>query len=325
MPRGPAARPPTFIAPMLAMKADPPDPPTGWAYEIKWDGNRCLAFVADDAVRLATRTGGDVTNRYPEVAPLGAALAGRSVVLDGEVVALDEHGAPSFQLLQRRMHRAAGAASDTRGAPVHLVLFDVLWLDGASTMELPWHERRALLEGLQLTGPAWRTPPAARDDPTALLALARERGLEGLVAKRVDSVYEPGRRSPDWVKLPLDQRDDFVVGGWMEGKSGRAGRIGSLLVGQWHGDDLAYAGRVGTGFDGADLDYLAGLLTPLRRDDPPFTTGGPLPRDAVWADPEVVVVVRFRTWTDAGIIRQSAFLGVRDDLGDIRTRRRPRR
>jgi bifunctional non-homologous end joining protein LigD len=267
--------------------------------------------VADGAVRLTTRTGLDVTGRYPEVQGLGPALGDHAAILDGEVVALDDAGAPSFQLLQRRMHRLGG---EVRGAPVHLLLFDVLWLDGAWTVDRPWHERRALLEDLALTGPAWRTPPVHRDDPTALLALARDRGLEGLMAKRVDSPYEPGRRSRDWIKIPLELRDDFVVGGWMEGARGRAGRIGSLLLGRWDGDDLVYVGKVGTGWDFADLEHLAAVLRPLRRDDPPFTGGGPLPRDAVFVEPSLVVAVRFRNWTDAGIIRHSAFLGVRDDV-----------
>jgi bifunctional non-homologous end joining protein LigD len=212
-----------------------------------------------------------------------------------------------------------------RGAPVHLLLFDVLWLDGAWTTDRPWHERRALLEALALHGPAWRTPPVHRDDPTALLALAQERGLEGLMAKRADSTYQPGRRSPDWVKIPLDQRDDFVVGGWMEGARGRAGRIGSLLLGRWDGDDFVYVGKVGTGFDTVDLEDLAAVLGPRRRDDPPFTRGGPLPRDAVFVDPFLVVAVRFRNWTDAGIIRHAAFLGVRDDVPGRPPRRNPRR
>jgi bifunctional non-homologous end joining protein LigD len=218
---------------------------------------------------------------------------------------------PSFQRLQKRLH--VNAAGATVLAPVHLALFDVLWLDGRSTVELPWSDRRELLEGLHLTGGAWRTPPVTLDDPGPLVQLCRERGLEGVMAKRTTSRYLPGRRSPEWVKIPLDQRDELVVGGWMPGQRGRTGRLGSLLVGRYEGDVLRYAGRVGTGFDADDLEHLARLFAPLRRDAPPFGAGD-LPKGAVWVDPEVVVAVKFRTWTDAGIVRHASFLGVRDDV-----------
>ena len=299
---------------MLATAAR--DLPRGdsWAYEMKWDGVRVLATVGDGRVRLASRLGNDVTASYPELAGLADAIVPHAAVLDGEVVVLDEHGHPSFQQLQRRMHVRDGRAATRLAAehPVLYVVFDLPVLDGESLADLPYTERRARLAGLALTGAAWQTPPAG-DDAAAALAASRELGFEGVVAKRLDSRYEAGRRSGAWRKVKHERRQEFVVGGYEEGTGGRSGRIGALLLGCHDADGaLRYAGKVGTGFTERELDRLAALLAPLAVDVSPFADRG-LPRAARFVEPELVAEVRFTQWTDAGRIRHPSYLGLRAD------------
>jgi bifunctional non-homologous end joining protein LigD len=193
------------------------------------------------------------------------------------------------------------------------MIFDLLWLDGSRTTALPYHERRRVLEALDLRSTFWQTPPASRENGKAALATSRELGLEGIVAKRVDSQYEPGRRSPAWRKVKHDLRQELVIGGWSPGKGWRSGRVGALLLGYY--DDagsLRYAGKVGTGFTEEELDRLDALLAPLEQDANPFTGTG-VPRVARFVEPSQVAEVRFAEWTEAGRIRQPAYLGLRDD------------
>jgi bifunctional non-homologous end joining protein LigD len=226
---------------------------------------------------------------------------------------------PDFQLMQRRIH-VDGERDIRRLAtelPVVFVIFDLLWLDGHSTMTLPYTERRRVLQELSLAGPAWQTPPHEVGDGAATRAVVEQFGLEGMVAKRLDSPYEPGRRSRAWMKWKRLLQQEFVVGGWMPGTAGRTGRIGSLLVGYSDagaGGDTAfrYAGRVGTGFSDVELARLEKKLEPLRRDSSPFA-GAKVPKTAVFVEPVVVVEVRFTEWTAGGSIRQPAYLGERDD------------
>jgi bifunctional non-homologous end joining protein LigD len=197
-------------------------------------------------------------------------------------------------------------------SPVVYAIFDLLFLDGHSTMRRPLAERRALLEGLGLDGPAWRVP-ASYPDGEALLDAARSRGLEGVVAKRLDRPYEPGLRTGSWIKVRLHNRQELVVGGWTEGEGNRGGRIGALLVGYYEGDDLHYAGRVGTGFTEATLRELSGELAGLARDTSPFTHGSP-PRGAHLVEPRLVVEVEFTEWTRAGTLRHPSYKGLRRDV-----------
>jgi bifunctional non-homologous end joining protein LigD len=302
--------PPGSIEPMKATPAA--EPPTGsdWAFEIKWDGHRVLAFVSGGRVRLQSRNRLDATGRFPELRGLGPALGSREVILDGEVVAFDESGRPSFSALQERARRRSRVVYE---------VFDLLWLDGRSTMGLPYLERRRLLGELGLAGPAWQVPAHHVGDGPALLAASREQDLEGLVAKRVDSVYEPGRRSPAWRKIKNVRRQEFVVLGWVPGDGGRSGRIGSLLVGYHEGvgGPLRYAGRVGTGFTEAELARLERLLAPLVRAEPPVADPWVLPtevrRSARWVEPEVVCEVAFSEWTHGGVLRAASYKGLRDD------------
>jgi bifunctional non-homologous end joining protein LigD len=310
---------------MLARVAERPPAGDGWAFEVKWDGVRALAFV-DGELRLRSRRREDITGRYPELAGLAAALGGRSAVLDGEIVCLDADGSPSFQRLQRRMGLASEAESRRRVStePVTYIAFDLLHLDGRSLLEEPYRERRTLLTELALDEPHWRTPAHHLGDGEALLAAARERRLEGLIAKRLASTYRPGRRSPDWLKLALRRRQELVIGGWHPGEGTRGGRIGSLAVGYWDATPeeasrlgreqlLVCAGAVGSGLTEGTLDELRGRLEPLARSTSPFAVGSPQ-RETHFCEPELVCTVEFNRWTQEGTLRAPSYKGLREDV-----------
>ena len=225
-----------------------------WAYEMKWDGMRALLAIDGGSMSITTRQGNDATARFPELHPLAESLGSVAAILDGEIVLLDEHGRPSFELLQPRMHvSSASVARRLAGEhPVVIMIFDVLWLDGHSTMGLPYTDRHALLDRLALAGPTWQTPPTTFGGGAAVLQAATELGLEGVVAKRLDSAYLPGRRSDSWRKVKPHLGQELVVGGWLPGAGRLDGRLGSLLVGYYDDDGaLRYAGRVGSGLDEA--------------------------------------------------------------------------
>ena len=306
--------PPNDLKPMLATPsaAAPRDP--GWAFELKWDGIRALGYVYGGRIRLLSRNGNDVTRRYPELRKLGETLGARDVVLDGEIVAFDESSRPSFELLQRRMHVESESTIRrlANEIPVTYVLFDVLWLDGRSTMTRPYNERRALLVELGLNGAWWQTPPNEEGDGAATIEVSQRFGLEGVVAKRIDSRYESGRRSRAWLKVKNHRGQEFVVGGWQPGEKGRTGSIGSLLVGYYDGDVLHYAGKVGSGLSGPVISELEGLFAPRSRDDSPFGAGR-VPKGVRFVEPDLVVDVRFTEWTTAGNIRHPTFRGLRSD------------
>src|SRR5439155_19099597 len=217
-----------------------------WAFEYKWDGVRALAYHDGNSFTLESRNRLNITERYPELRALRESLGRRTVVLDGEIVALDEMDRPSFARLQRRMHVNDHAAIMRlmREVPILYVLFDVLYLDGRSLLDAPYSKRRALLEELTLAGPNWQVTPAHIDRGKAMLEAARENRLEGLVAKRLDSLYEPGRRSPMWLKVKIVQRQEFVIAGWTGESTGLADRIGTMLLGYYDCDGrLHYAGH----------------------------------------------------------------------------------
>jgi bifunctional non-homologous end joining protein LigD len=223
------------VQPMLATAGTLPTGP-GWAYEFKWDGVRTLVDSSTSGLILTSRLGNDVTAAYPELA--GLADVGEDVLLDGEVVSLVE-GRPSFSALQNRMHvrKSVEARRLAAKAPVTYLAFDVLRLYGVDLTGRPFSERRATLERLEVAGPHWTVSPLF-DDGGATLQAATENGLEGVVAKRLSSVYRPGYRTGDWIKVRFSHRQEFVVGGWEHGEGGRAGGIGSLLLGVYQGPDL---------------------------------------------------------------------------------------
>jgi bifunctional non-homologous end joining protein LigD len=312
---------PSSLAPMLATAGELPRADAGWAYEMKWDGMRVLLRIEGGRLQATSRNGNDVTGRFPELRGLGEALGTVEAVLDGEVVALDDDGRPRFERLQPRIHVSVPAKARQLAAknPVVVMLFDVLWLEGHSTLALPYRERRRLLERLQLGGPAWQTPPFHEGNGAAVLQTARELGLEGIVAKRIDSPYRPGQRSDAWRKVKVVNSQEFVVGGWLHGNGRLAGHLGSLLVG-YHDDDgtLQYAGRVGSGIDDAARELLERELGRRHRTTSPFSAIPPRLPDPNWVEPELVVQVVFAEWTSVGSLRAPRYTGTRGDV-DPRT------
>jgi bifunctional non-homologous end joining protein LigD len=310
---------PERLKPMLARAGELPDDSVSggrasrWAYEIKWDGVRALAYSEPGRIRFESRNLNDISSSYPELKALNRALSSHSAILDGEIVAFDEDERPSFGRLQGRMHVASESAARRRAkeVPVAYLAFDLLWLDGHPLLELPYEERRARLTQLGLDGPAWQTPEHIVGNGAAVLQASLERGLEGIVAKRLDSSYELGRRSPCWVKVKNVRREDVVVGGWLPGEGRRRERIGALLVGIEDDGGLRYAGRVGTGFTDAELQRLAGVLR--ERDSSPFQAGAQPPRGAVFVEPERVAEVEFSEWTSDGMLRHPSYKGLREE------------
>jgi bifunctional non-homologous end joining protein LigD len=310
---------PVSVQPMFATPGHPRDSDlASWAIEMKWDGVRALAFCENGRTRLVSRTGKDISRTYPELAGLAHATGRKQVLLDGEIVAFGANGQPDFETLQPRMHVSSAAAAERLAArtPVTFLVFDVLQLDGRSLLGLPYSERREILTPLIPNGPSWLSPPQfSGTDLDAVLAASVSNGLEGVVAKRLDSPYEPGARTGSWLKIKNQLSQEVVVAGWKPGKGNRTGQIGSLLVGVYDDGKLMYCGHVGTGFSDKTLRMLGAKLTPLRRDGSPFD--GPVPpeyaRPAVWVEPQLVVEVSFERWTKAGRMRAPAYQGLRDD------------
>jgi bifunctional non-homologous end joining protein LigD len=219
-------------------------------------------------------------------------------------------------MLQARMHVAKPGAALLRDTPVQLLLFDVLHLEGRSLLDRTYDERRAALEGLELQGEHWSVPPAFHGGGPAVLEATKAQGLEGILAKRRDATYHAGRRSDCWTKVKHIRRTSAVIAGWKPGEGGRAGRIGSLLLGVQGPNGLEYAGHVGTGFTAATLKTLGELLEPLRRRDSPFATAVPraYAKDAVWVEPQLVAEVDYTEWTKDGRLRHPSYKGLRDDV-----------
>ena len=325
----PAEEMPARLEPMLAKNGRIPESDNDeWAYEIKWDGIRALGYADHGSWHMLSRRLEDVTARYPELAPIGEALAGHAAILDGEVVALDGEGRPRFQLIQSRMGLSSPAAVKARAAqtPVDYVIFDLLHLDGHCVRDLPYVRRRELLEELGLDGPRWRTPRYRHGGGASLLEAARLQGLEGIVAKRCDSLYRPGRRSSEWIKERVWRTQEFVIGGYIPGEGRRTSRVGSLLVGYYdrraselsegEPQTLHFAGGVGSGLNEALIERLKKELREREIPESPFDVGaptGPKARTAVWCRPELVCKASWTEWTNEGTLRQPTFQGMVDD------------
>jgi bifunctional non-homologous end joining protein LigD len=311
---------PERIEPMKATLAKLPGDDGGWGYEIKWDGVRAIAYCEPGHVRLESRNLREITAQYPEVGRIREAVGGDSVILDGELVAFDENGRPSFQRLQRRMHVASESEVRRRmgDTPVTYIIFDLLYADGKVLFELPYEDRRERLEALGLEGEAWQTPAYHRGDGAALQAASRQQDLEGIIAKRLDSPYRPGKRSREWLKVKNHREQEVVIGGWLPGKGRREGELGALLIGYHKDGKLIYAGKVGTGFAQSDLRLLRERLAPLERDASPFEGRQP-EKGSTFVEPELVAEVEFSEWTNAGTMRHPSYKGLRDDkpAGDV--------
>ena len=324
---------PGTLRPMLAVSGPAPRDLENWALEVKWDGVRALAYIERGQVRLMSRTERDITVTYPELARLGAGTAlkpaatrdgptpapHKQLLLDGEIVAFGQDGWPDFEALQPRMHvsSAAQAAILAGQTPVTYLVFDLLQLDGRPLLDLEYRERRALLDELALNGPYWQTPPwFPGGDFEAVRSVSVSHGMEGLVAKRLDSRYVPGLRTDSWRKIKNVRTQEAVVAGYKPGKGNRTGQVGSLLIGVNDASGLVYAGHVGSGFTDETLRVLGDKLRGLRRPDSPFAS--PVPpehaRPAVWVEPRLVVQVAFDRWTKAGRMRAPVYKGLRDDI-----------
>jgi DNA ligase D-like protein (predicted ligase)/DNA ligase D-like protein (predicted polymerase)/DNA ligase D-like protein (predicted 3'-phosphoesterase) len=276
----------------------------GWAFEGKWDGYRMLVEADHGRLRLRTRSGRDVTHEYPQLEALAADLADHHVILDGEVVALDDTGVPSFEQMQNR----------ARSTRVEFWAFDILALDGRSLLRAKYSDRRKLLEALAAGG-GLIVPELLPGDGAAALAYARKHRWEGVVAKKRDSTYQPGRRSQSWIKDKLWLTQEVVIGGWRAGEGGRTSGIGALLVGVPEDGGLRFAGRVGTGFTERDLANLKKQLEPLHTQQSPFTArlSGLDAKGVTFVQPTLVGEVRYSERTSDGRLRQPSWRGLRPD------------
>jgi len=315
---------PPVLRPMLSGATGIPEAAAGdrraWRYliEPKWDGVRAIVTVHDGQVRLTSRNDHDVSAAYPELVHPPPTLAGRSAVLDGEVVAIGERGRPEFGLLQRRMHVRRPSEALIGEVPVNIVLFDILWLDGESLTALDQERRREILVGLAIGHPPWLTSPLL-DLPADqdLVTTVRDLGLEGFMMKRADAPYLPGRRSDAWRKVKCVRRREFVVGGWLEGRRSRAGGLGSLALGVWDGPPggdrhLRFVGMAGSGISQTDVEAFSGALVHLSRRESPFS--GPTPPGVRYLEPVLVAEVTFSEVTAAGTLRHPVLEGFRTDV-----------
>ncbi|WP_029144466.1 ATP-dependent DNA ligase [Microbacterium luticocti] len=325
---GSAPAPAAARAPMLATAATPAIARRAaerwqpWA-ELKWDGIRAIGVWDGQRLRLYARSGTDITARYPELSDGTVRLDAASAVVDGEIVALDATGRPSFTRLQNRMHltKPAQIEAQRQLTPVRYHLFDLLQADGADLTARPLTERRRLLEQIAGSAPAPVAVPPQLTDVDEALSLSRRLGLEGIVVKNPASRYRPGARTDEWLKVKFTTAQEVVIGGIRPGRGGRTGRIGSLLVGLPSPDGLRYAGRVGTGFSESELARLDGMLQPLREDRNPFV-GVPAAAaaDALWVRPELVAEVEFAEFSPGGILRHARWRGLRPDKSPAEVR-----
>jgi DNA ligase D-like protein (predicted ligase) len=307
---------------MLATLTDRRDFGDDWLLERKLDGERCVARKDGDDVRLESRTGNDLTGTYPEVSAAVSAQPSRGLLIDGELVAYDGEQT-SFSRLQQRLGVSRPGPALVRTYPVVYCVFDVLEVDGEDLRARPLVERRARLVRALRTGTALQLTEAWRDDSERRFAAACRSGWEGLIAKRADAPYSPGR-SRDWLKLKCAWEQELVVGGYTDPAGSRTD-FGALLVGYYEDGRLRYAGKVGTGYSAATLRELGARLRELETHESPFVDARPIPRGTHWTRPELVAQIGFAEWTSDGRLRQPRFLGLRDDKrpADV-VRERPR-
>jgi bifunctional non-homologous end joining protein LigD len=306
--------PPAHIAPMLARAGALPADPAAWSFEIKWDGIRAISHVSGDGVRLESRSLLDITSTYPELTAVPAALRGhRASVLDGEIVAFAADGRPSFGLLQQRMNVGQPSERLCGAVPVSYVIYDLLYLDGEDLTGLAYRERRDRLAALEIADGPWQVPEIHPGQGAALLEATRRRGLEGVIGKRLDSLYRPGARNGQWLKFKHTLSQELVIGGWLPGEGRRTARIGALLMGHYEDARLRFDGRVGTGFSDRTLTELTERLTPLIRSANPFDPPPRLPANAMYVDPQLVAEIEFSERTREGLMRAPSFKGLRDD------------
>lgn len=316
-----------FLEPMLAKLSSLPPPDTNYGFEIKWDGMRVLLYLDHDKISLFTRNHHDVILQYPELTSLKEMLQARQIfqiIVDGEIVSLDNAGRPSFSSLQQRFRLTPSKARIMMvKAPVSYIIFDLLQLNGRYFLDKTYVERRHMLETLQLTSSFSQVPDYQAGDGNAMLLATKKLGLEGIIAKRLDSVYHPGQRTGDWLKIKNTLRQEFVIGGWQQGKGARSTSFGALLLGCYdttakqaaiHGvsQKLLYTGKVGTGFNTASLHQLTQLLQPLHCQSG-FFVNPPRMKDIFFVYPKLVIECEFTEWTANHTLRHPSFKGLRFD------------
>ncbi len=299
---------------MLAVPGELPDTESDWVFEFKWDGVRAVAVIDGGDVKLWSRNAKNMTTAYPELSGLGREFGEGRTVLDGEIVVLDENHRPDFGLLVHRIHisNQSAAVELARSHPATYFIFDVLMIGGVDATSLPWTDRRRLLETLDLDGVSWRVPPVFVGEGEVTLEAAVRLDLEGVVAKRTDSVYSEGTRSQSWRKVKLIKRDEFVIGGWTDGGGKRVGGFGSLMLGVYDDDDLRYVGSVGTGFSDVLIADLMTQLVEFETGIDPFQ-GGPDRPDGHFVDPVMVAEIAYGEWTRDLVLRHPSFKGLRFD------------
>jgi len=323
---------PRSVATMLATLTAKPFSSADWYFEPKLDGVRAVALIREGKARLMSRRGIDTTKVYPGIAAELAQQPSPALVLDGEIVALDERGVPSFQRLQQRLglQREVDIRRAELEVPALYYVFDILYAEGYDLRKAPLRERKALLDMILMPGPLVQAVHHFEQDGEAAYLAAVEIGLEGLIAKRKDSVYESGKRSRSWLKIKATQEQEFVIGGYTAGEGARADTFGSLVLGYYDDGKLTYAGHVGSGFDDLTLRHLKERLEALRTDESPFVVdvrrgpavfGKARKAPVYWVKPELVAEVKFAQWTEDGLLRAPVFLGLRDDKAPREVRR----
>ncbi|MGI6093209.1 MAG: DNA ligase [Veillonellaceae bacterium] len=313
-----------LIKPMLAKPSSLPQADSEYAYEIKWDGIRTILYATQGRIMLSSRNLRDITAQYPELEQLKDWLTD-GTILDGEIVTLDSTGRPSFELLQSRMGLSSHniIQNKLREVPVTYIIFDVLKHGNKVLLNNSFIDRRKVLTNLSLSGPFWQTSTYSTGNGSSFLAATKQLGLEGIIAKRLNSIYLPGKRTDDWLKIKNHKRQELVIGGWVPGKGSRVGRIGALIVGYYDTSPdhktridqrhkLIYAGKVGTGFSTAELDKLGSLLTKLKCDLSPFAAKIPV-KDAIFVEPRLIAEFEFTEWTAGNTLRHPSYKGLRTD------------
>ncbi|MGA2020539.1 MAG: non-homologous end-joining DNA ligase [Candidatus Sulfotelmatobacter sp.] len=311
---------PTEIYPMLATSIDEPFDGPEWLFEIKWDGYRAVAFIENNKVRLISRNQNELTARYPELKDLPNFVKAKNAILDGEVVALDEQGRASFSLMQQRTgFRPGGRRTATNAdVPVLYYAFDLLYLDGFDWRRVPLEIRKKKLASILVTGDFLRYSDHYEQQGKALFEIARQKGLEGILAKKRDSIYQE-RRSSEWLKIKIRHRLEAVIGGYTEPEGSRA-HFGSIVLGLYDKQGrLIHVGQAGSGFNQESLAEIFQLLKKRETKQKPFYGEVEALRTVTWVKPELVAEIEYAEWTDGSSsgtgpkLRAPVFLGLRDD------------
>ncbi len=319
----PIKRPmPTEIHPMLATSIDKPFDAPDWLFEIKWDGYRAVAFLENGRARLVSRNQNELTHRYPELKDLAKSVKAKTAILDGEVVALDDQGRPSFSLMQQRTgFRSSGRRGPINAAvPVLYYAFDLLYLDGYDWRKVSLEERKTKLASILITGDSVRYSDHYEKQGKALFEMAGQKGLEGILAKKRDSIYQE-RRSSEWLKIKIRHRVECVIGGYTQPEGSRA-HFGSIVLGLYDKQTrLIHVGQAGSGFNQNSLTDLWKMLQKRETKQKPFYGEVEALRKVTWVKPELVAEIEYAEWTEGASggsgpkLRAPVFLGLRDDKG----------